>query len=678
MKVEYIELEGFRGTRNKVRVEFSPNVNIVSGRNGAGKSTLLDAVEFVLTGSISKYSIDKSGKDSLADYIWWRGDGSPSDCYAGVGIRSDGGELVQITRSRQSGLWSSHENFQEALFGDQCGVELASRLCSVSILRDEKISALGLEMTETQRYNFVREALGTVGDEELLSKAEAAHELLQEELSRAKLAHQQHNLDVGNALSQLTRERDQLVRTPDYEEATKRLAEIFPNQGADALAAKTQAQAELVRLTQAVDALAAAIATNEELSREAEGMSALLAESNSARQEVDSAAARVKEARDRSDTAKLEYQREFERSDLAGKLIEAVDGANAVGLTDGHCPVCDASRTVGQFEQGIAKARARVKALSAALAIAKNQHDVALAILKAEDSKFTSANNRLLEIEVKVNRFASRKQVNDEAIVRLLATSDDQPDLDKAISLREVLRSQASIVERAILAFAASAGTRRVAQSEERVAAVRAQQSLSAARLSRVERAVDNAKLIAHAIRRTTGELLNERLAAVSPLLDEFYSRLRPHTEWKRIHYSVRGDVQRLLSLRVGSGLSPQFMFSSGQRRAAGLAFLLSVHVANRCGKLRSLLLDDPVQHVDDYRAVNLIELLAAIAQTGRQVICAVEDPGLADLMSRRMNAAAQKIGKRIELAYEAGVGTRVVSTAELNPPKAVVLKETA
>jgi hypothetical protein len=36
-------------------------------------------------------------------------------------------------------------------------------------------------------------------------------------------------------------------------------------------------------------------------------------------------------------------------------------------------------------------------------------------------------------------------------------------------------------------------------------------------------------------------------------------------------------------------------------------------------------LLDDPVQHVDDFRTAHLAEVLAQLCASGRQVICAVK-----------------------------------------------------
>jgi chromosome segregation protein len=93
----------------------------------------------------------------------------------------------------------------------------------------------------------------------------------------------------------------------------------------------------------------------------------------------------------------------------------------------------------------------------------------------------------------------------------------------------------------------------------------------------------------------------------------------------------------------VGDGLNPQFMFSSGQRRATGLAFLLSVNLSLAWSKFRTILLDDPVQHIDDCRTDHLAEVCAHLIAQGRQVICAVEDEALADLFCKEMAGVKYK-----------------------------------
>jgi len=143
---------------------------------------------------------------------------------------------------------------------------------------------------------------------------------------------------------------------------------------------------------------------------------------------------------------------------------------------------------------------------------------------------------------------------------------------------------------------------------------------------------------------------LDLRLERVLPLMSELYRRLRPHPIWGDIEYKIRGDVRRFLKLQVGNELNPQFIFSSGQRRATGLAFLLSVNLSLAWSKWRTILLDDPVQHIDDFRSIQLTEVVAQLLAGGRQIICAVEDAALADLLCRRLPVNRQGDGKRVTL----------------------------
>ena len=158
------------------------------------------------------------------------------------------------------------------------------------------------------------------------------------------------------------------------------------------------------------------------------------------------------------------------------------------------------------------------------------------------------------------------------------------------------------------------------------------------------------AKSLLDAAQRASGETLVRRLERIGPLLAELYRRLRPHHIWRDIDYKVPGDVRRFLKLEVGESLNPQFLFSSGQRRATGIAFLLSVYLSTSWRRLNTLILDDPVQHIDDFRAIHLAEVLAQLRATGLQIVCAVEDSALADLLCRRMATGDPAQGRRITL----------------------------
>jgi DNA repair exonuclease SbcCD ATPase subunit len=211
---------------------------------------------------------------------------------------------------------------------------------------------------------------------------------------------------------------------------------------------------------------------------------------------------------------------------------------------------------------------------------------------------------------------------------------------------------------------------------EVRVAQLRERADQEAARLSGIERAAEAARQIQAAAKTVANEILMEQFDTVMPLLKELYRRLRPHADWTEIESDFGGKVRGSLNFVVEGGYNPQFLFSSGQRRAAGLAFLLAVHLSRPWCAWQSLLLDDPVQHIDDYRALNLVEVLAAIRRTNRQVIVAVEDPALADLLCRRLRSDSTHIGRIIELRTSTTGAAEIATTRDIYPMPKLVLRE--
>ncbi len=62
MKLKEIEIEGFRGIREKTVVPFGEDFTVITGANGAGKSSVIDAVEFALSGRLAKFGDEKTEK----------------------------------------------------------------------------------------------------------------------------------------------------------------------------------------------------------------------------------------------------------------------------------------------------------------------------------------------------------------------------------------------------------------------------------------------------------------------------------------------------------------------------------------------------------------------------------------------------------------------------------------
>ena len=97
MKLEFVEVSGFRGFRDRTRFDFPAGFAVFSGRNGVGKSTVLDAVDFALTGTINKFEVKSARGGGLDEHIWWVGPGKAEAHYVTVGFIDPEGKRFKVT-----------------------------------------------------------------------------------------------------------------------------------------------------------------------------------------------------------------------------------------------------------------------------------------------------------------------------------------------------------------------------------------------------------------------------------------------------------------------------------------------------------------------------------------------------------------------------------------------------
>jgi chromosome segregation protein len=652
VRLAYAEMSGFRGFRDRVRMEFGTGFTIICGRNGVGKSTVFDCVEYALTGRIDKYEVEKAAKESWADYIWWRGEGAASSHYVKVGLVRDDGQLVEVERSREQGATMTPDAIETLLCGNGKPDDALTQLCKTSIIRDEWIAALSVDLKDTDRFDLVRSALGPAEGADLLTKAKGVITACDARLKQVEGQYANVRNQLALLLSQAAELRDTINKAGDLSSALMIIESEVPDAPTETVERLEAARAFLAKRRRDLGAMhEAADMAHKIADRRAEFYSdAAKANRIAAQAELEAAKALHEQMQASLRIAETEYLLIHEANKTAAMLLELVDDGARLGLNNGHCPLCDAARTQAEYEGGMVAARQRVAAMSAELESAQE------AVNRATEAAVVPA-QRLAAAEARSSVFKS-----EELLITSMESSHIEhfqrhglspalaadPDGMDAANERE--RVRLLNLEGAVRSLEASQGVSQLAGLEDRISRVRIESDMASKVVSRAQDALAAAKGLERSVKRVSGEVIDERLAQISPLLNELYQRLRPHADWQTIDYSIRGDVRRFLSLRVGDDLNPQFVFSSGQRRAAGLAFLLSVHLSRSWTNWRSLLLDDPVQHIDDFRALQLTEVLAALRVDGRQVICAVEDSALADLLCRRLAGSGDGEGRRVDL----------------------------
>jgi DNA repair exonuclease SbcCD ATPase subunit len=677
MKLQYVEISGFRGFREMARFDMPSGFTVLNGHNGTGKSTVLDAIEFAITGTIAKYAVREARGGGLDEHIWWVGEREARDYYVTVGfVDGDAGEF-RITRSRSRGC--DAEPAEILNYFSRQGAHVQPSLETVvqtTLIRDELIATLSLDLPEQQRFTAVRTAIGSLAGPDYSERTSAILAAANASKSRQADRIKESQSELGRSLGGLTEARSIAERSSDISEALQIV-------GASGLAPSGDISERSV-------ALRRHIATKKASLREIETARLLAVELLPRIKYLDSpdgqsemGAAQAARENARTESAKAQEQlaaaikveaAEKATDEYVTHLAAIVEHGTALGLQQGHCPLCDAGRSHDEFERALIASRNKLAERGRVLEEVSSSLASSRIAAAAADQSLAEAERHLRDLENRRDE-AQKGFRQIEEIYRRNEFNAPASDPEQAQAMLFSEQENLIRLERALSVLENSNAVERVTSLEQRVARLRELADQEAARLANAQKAVESARLIDAAARTVRNEILTEQFDTVMPLLKELYRRLRPHSDWTEIESDFGGKIRASLNFTVGDGYNPQFLFSSGQRRATGLAFLLAVHLSRPWCTWSSLLLDDPVQHIDDYRALNLVEVLSAIRRTGRQIIVAVEDAALADLLGRRLRGMTSEPGRYFELHTSDTGSAEVAAIKDINPMPRLVLR---
>lgn len=659
MKLSFVEMCGFRGYRDRIRVDFGTNFTIIDGRNGAGKSTIFDAVEYALTGSIAKYQRANANQDSVDNYIWWLGDTQgPEKRYVSIGFIDEGLETVVTRTSLKPSIADKLDDVVKKLFDDRTDRDGAiKQICASAIIRDELITALSLDLKDSDRYALLSSAIGAIGADDLIAKAKEIHSAAKDELetavSRSEVAKNKATKARIHVDEQRARVQDDLSLKAGLSELESLLGRRINLDDASSIVTK-----EIVLLGPQEKKYHVALNA---LRKKADSEQAQTTEKNNSSELLKRKAEYSAAIADRN--AQLQ---KFNLTDLTNKLASQLSQLASlgedVGCGDGTCPVCKSSISVEQYKEGIRSLRSKSAEINTEIAestelkneiselemilkeITKKEERISLRIKQHEQS--------LIQTNNSLERMFPQQQVSESFIVDHLEDISSRMQKLMELTPRIDIRRRSVALQRSELEYETK-------RSEDQ----QAERDLSLAQKKETD-----CKKLFDSVRKAANDTFNQRLNRILPLITELYARLRPHPNFQKIDYNIRGELRRQLSFSVGGDINPQFVFSSGQRRATGLAFLISVNLSMAWSRWSSLLLDDPVQHIDDFRSVHLAELLGHLVREKRQIICAVEDPALADLLCRKMPVAGFGAAKRLTLGVDKDGNVTALRNQEIQP----------
>lgn len=526
MKLEFVEISGFRGFRNKVRFELAAGFTVLNGHNGTGKSTVLDAIDFALTGTINKFNVKAAKGGGLDEHIWWVGSGNPESHSVSVGFVNEAEESFVVTRSRESGCSAQPYEILTRLCSPRSAHEASiETLLRTTLIRDEFIAGLSLDLPEQTRFSLVKEAIGSMAGPDYSERTagilNAANIARSGQTERIK----EIQNELGRTLGELTDARSVAERSADLSESLK-IIETLPISLPPTLVERVEMIRRLIADRKLV---------LQQLDTARERVGALEDEvaflSSAAGEEQIEAARRGREGAEKA-KARAEEQLtlaiktdddEKASDEFAAHISAILQHGEAVGLVEGHCPLCNAARTNSEFSAAIAAARKqlatrgeRLAKSAAAVAKARSEVDMANQVLVVTSRLLGDFDTRLLAV------LDSRNSINK--LYDSLGFKDPPASAKAAEEL--LFTEQAGLVrlERAFSILETSNAVDKVKSLESRVAMLRERADQEAAKLSAAERAVEAGRQMEAAAKTVANEILMEQFNTVMPLLKELYT----------------------------------------------------------------------------------------------------------------------------------------------------------
>jgi DNA repair exonuclease SbcCD ATPase subunit len=151
------------------------------------------------------------------------------------------------------------------------------------------------------------------------------------------------------------------------------------------------------------------------------------------------------------------------------------------------------------------------------------------------------------------------------------------------------------------------------------------------------------AEAMLKALKRDSENFLNDRLRAIQPILDQLYAAIDPHPTLRSMLLETRNWygknrlspvlIDATMELRVDE---PGRTLSTSQANALAVTLFLAFNLGLQPTRVASVILDDPLQNLDDVHLLGLVDLLRRV-QPHRQIVVTTHDASFASLLARKM-----------------------------------------
>lgn len=155
----------------------------------------------------------------------------------------------------------------------------------------------------------------------------------------------------------------------------------------------------------------------------------------------------------------------------------------------------------------------------------------------------------------------------------------------------------------------------------------------------------NNLKLLQQAVTNSISQINQELIDENREFVNSIFKRLNPHPYFRDVEFNLDFTRQRNNTLYLNCihknefSVNPAYIFSSAQVNILALSIFLSIALRQRCTRLDTFLLDDPIQNMDDMNVIAFIDILRSLGKNDtldKQIIMSTHDEQFYRLMVKK------------------------------------------
>lgn len=672
--IQRLRVEAFRGFRDFREFDLSASAVIVTGPNGTGKTSFFDALQWCLLGSIQRLENLRGRRNVehiLNQYRLGRKAVVELDLViAGepLTLRRSGdrsGSTLELRRLGAAPIFGKEaDDALRQLFLPDTDLTLEAALTTSGLMQQDVMRGV-LEAKPADRYRHLTTVLG-LGQLEQFE--EALRSLASDAAARERNARAERDRlaeALLHAKERLSAAQTRLESRPQIEAIREEIRSYLstmpaslegasPNLNLDTQDAIKTLAAQFSSELDAVSRCATSSRRVQELQAALQPEPAAN-ESAALRGSQEAAAAELETAR--ANSKSLEDQLHAARS-AAAEMAQLA--ALAIPQLSEVCPVCGQAIDPAHVE---AELRARADDTQSIVAL-QMALEAARQAARAAESRVVEARVAADAADAQTEQWKQFRLAQSEATENLnrlksenvvaRPVAESLADFSQAAdAIVEYLRSRRARLLEFLNAFDQQHERGVVERSAAEVASLEKALASSESNLIQEAKRAQQLKQLSEQTVAARVEVTEERVRAMQPLVANIFQRLDPHPAFKTIEFELdtyyrQGTTSPLVRDVVeGVSADPLVVFSTSQANIVALSYFIAMSLSSGDRGLPFLLLDDPVQSMDDVNVLGFADLCRHL-QSRRQLIVSTHERRFAGLLERKLAPRTEGASTRL------------------------------